>query len=429
MRLRNGLRSGLAVLAGAALLAGCSTNNGDYTHSTDKVEVLSWWSSESERPALDVLVDAFKKANPGVTVIDAAVVGGAGANAQVALSERLAANNPPDLWQSLAGSAVDSWAAANRIVDIDSVFASTKIGPTLNPTILQSVTRNGKQWAMPTGAHRGNNLWFNRQALAKAGVPTPGPGYTQQRLAQDLDKVAAAGVTPLCLGAADTFTLVELFENTLLGIVGASGWAKIADDRFKWDGPQVHEALDTFWKFRSQADPNAAQTTWSEAVRKLAKGECAYLSMNDSVYGELSADGAVDGEQFGYAPFPGTEHTYLAIVDTFVAARQARNGVNALKFLQTVADPATMLAFTKVKGSVPVRRDVDTSALSPYQRGASAALWNDSVLLSMAHGELMNTQFQQALYSAVKDFAKNKNKRAFINTVQLAGASAPVGGR
>ena len=134
-------------------------------------------------------------------------------------------------------------------------------------------------------------------------------------------------------------------------------------------------------------------------------------------------------QQFGYAPFPGTEGNYLAIIDTFVAAKQARNGVNALKFLETVADPATMLAFTKVKGSVPVRRDVSTATLSDYQRAASAALWHDTVLLSMTHGELMNTQFQEALYAAVKDYAKNKNQRAFINTVQRAGNAGPVGGR
>ena len=92
-------------------------------------------------------------------------------------------------------------------------------------------------------------------------------------------------------------------------------------------------------------------------------------------------------------------------------------------------DMATMLAFTKVKGSVPVRRDVSTATLSDYQRAASAALWHDTVLLSMTHGELMNTQFQEALYAAVKDYAKNKNQRAFINTVQRAGNAGPVGGR
>ena len=225
------------------------------------------------------------------------------------------------------------------------------------------------------------------------------------------------------------FAIIGAVVVALLGVVGADGWKRIADDRFDWGGPDVSKALDYFGSYIAQADPAAGQTRWNDAVRKLARGECGYLTMNDSAYGELVAAGAVDGQQFGYAPFPGTEGNYLAIVDTFVAAKQARNGVNALKFLETVADPATMLAFTKVKGSVPVRRDVSAATLSDYQRGASAALWRDTVLLSMAHGELMNTAFQEALYAAVKDYANNKNQRAFINTVQRAGTGGTVGGR
>nr|WP_212763306.1 ABC transporter substrate-binding protein [Gordonia araii] len=418
----------MVVIAGAALLAGCA-GSGNYSDPTDKLEVLSWWSSESERPAFQVLADAFERQHPGVRVINAAVVGGGGGNAQVALAERLAANNPPDVWQSLTGSAVDGWASARRIVDVDSVFTETRIANELPAAIRDSVMRDGKPWAMPTGSHRGNNLWFNREVLSGAGVPVPGPGYSQQALAADLAKVKASGKTPLCLGSADTFALVELFENTLLGVVGADGWKRIADDRFDWGGSDVTKALDLFGQYVAHADPGAEKDRWNDAVAKLARGDCAYLSMNDSVYGELAANGAVDGQQFGYAPFPGTEGNYLAIVDTFVAAKQARNGVNGLKFLATVADPATMLAFTKVKGSVPVRRDVDTATLSPYQRGASAALWNDAVLLSITHGELMDTQFQQALYDAVKGYAKNRDARAFINAVQRAGAGGLVGGR
>ncbi|MFT4199831.1 ABC transporter substrate-binding protein [Gordonia sp. (in: high G+C Gram-positive bacteria)] len=418
----------IAAAAATLLLAGCSSG-GNYTDPTDKLEVLSWWSSASERPAFEVLTGAFEKANPGVRLINAAVEGGGGSNAQVALAERLAANNPPDLWQSLTGSAVDGWASARRIVDIEPVFARTGIGPALAPAIRDSVMRDGKPWAMPTGAHRGNNLWFNRDALAKAGVEVPGAGYTQDRLAGDLDKVAAAGITPLCLGSADRFALVELFENTLLGIVGPGGWQRIADDRFDWGGSEVSTALDRFGAYVGHAGRDADTTHWADAVAKLSRGECAFLSMNDSAYGELTATGAVDGQQFGYAPFPGTEGAYLAIVDTFVAAKKAKNGVNALKFLDTVADPATMLAFTRAKGSVPVRRDVDTSTLSPYQRGASAALWHDRVLLSITHGELMSTAFQQALYDAVGDFAKHRDKRAFINTVQRAGTTGQIGGR
>ena len=60
-------------------------------------------------------------------------------------------------------------------------------------------------------------------------------------------------------------------------------------------------------KIVSLADPNAGGLTWDQAAKKLATGQCAFLSMNDSVYGELVANQAVEGKDFGYVPYPGTD--------------------------------------------------------------------------------------------------------------------------
>ena len=142
----------------------------------------------------------------------------------------------------------------------------------------------------------------------------------------------------------------------------------------------------------------------------MATGQCAFLSMNDSVYGELVANKAVEGKDFGYVPYPGTSGAYLAIVDTFVVSADATDGVNAMKFMETIADPKTSLEFNKVKGSVPIRDDVDVASLPAYQRQASKSLLKDKILLSMTHGEVMSTDFQQALYDAVASFARARTR-------------------
>ena len=68
--------------------------------------------------------------------------------------------------------------------------------------------------------------------------------------------------------------------------------------------------------------------------------------------------------------------------------------------------------------SSPIRDDVDVASLPPYQRQASKALFSDKILLSMTHGEVMSTNFQQALYDAVASFASSKNADGFIDTLQ-----------
>jgi glucose/mannose transport system substrate-binding protein len=417
------------VIALALVLAACGGEpSANFSEPTDRLEVVSWWVSPSEHPAFEVLLNAFRAQNPGVNVIDGSIAGGGGSNVQVALAARLRAGDPPDVWQTFLGSSLRAWVDAGRIEEATAVYQRTNLGPLMPPILLAAATYKDRQWGVPTGSHRGNVLWFNQQVLRGAGVAPPGPGYAWQTFVDDLAKVAAAGRVPLCLGGKDRFTATELFENTLLGLIGPDGWAKISDDSFDWRGSQLRDALTRFGEVVSRADPNAGGLTWDQAVKKLATGQCAFLSMNDSVYGDLVADGAVEGKDFGYVPYPGTEGAYLAIVDAFVVSSAAKDGLNANKFLEIVANPTTQLAFNKVKGSVPIRNDVDVSSLPPYQRQASNSLWHDKILLSITHGELMPSNFQQAVYDAVATFVQSQNSAAFIDTLQNS-IRVPIAGR
>ena len=52
----------------AFVLAACGGGQkANFSESTDRLEVVSWWVSPSEHPAFEVLLNAFKAANPDVT--------------------------------------------------------------------------------------------------------------------------------------------------------------------------------------------------------------------------------------------------------------------------------------------------------------------------------------------------------------------------
>jgi glucose/mannose transport system substrate-binding protein len=142
--------------------------------------------------------------------------------------------------------------------------------------------------------------------------------------------------------------------------------------------------------------------------------------MNDSAYGELVAAGAREGKDFGAAAFPGTDDSFLAVVDVFVAATAAKNAKNALGFLGDIPVPATQLAFNRAKGSVPVVRDVDVSSLPAYQRASSKAFWASPPLLSIAHGEAMSPEFQEGFYDAVSTYVRTRDPDAFADDLQDA---------
>jgi glucose/mannose transport system substrate-binding protein len=416
-------RRGIAAVVAALALASSACGDDSPTSattSTKQLEVVSWWTSGSEAAALNALFAAFRASNPGVDAINAAVAGGAGSNAIVELAKRLQAGDPPDVWQTFAGKSVQGYARRGVVRSVESVFDREDLRTRMNPTILRSMMRGGQPYGVPTGAHRSNVLWFNRELLERAGVTPPSGGYTLAAFLADLRKVKATGATPLCLGAKDRFTTAELFENTLLSAIGSRGWTDMVDDELDWRSGRVQTALKAFSAMLGYSDPKASELTWDQATKKLASGGCAFESMNDSAFGELVAAGAKEGEDFGVTAFPGTDESFLAVVDVFVAATKAKNAKNALAFLGDISEPDTQLAFHKAKGSVPVLRDVDVSSLTAYQRSSSKALWASPVLLSIAHGEAMSPEFQEGFYDAVFTYVRTRSADAFADDLEDA---------
>jgi glucose/mannose transport system substrate-binding protein len=416
-------RRGIAAVVAALALASSACGDDSPTSattSTKQLEVVSWWTSGSEAAALNALFAAFRASNPGVDAINAAVAGGAGSNAIVELAKRLQAGDPPDVWQTFAGKSVQGYARRGVVRSVESVFDREDLRTRMNPTILRSMMRGGQPYGVPTGAHRSNVLWFNRELLERAGVTPPSGGYTLAAFLADLRKVKATGATPLCLGAKDRFTTAELFENTLLSAIGSRGWTDMVDDELDWRSGRVQTALKAFSAMLGYSDPKASELTWDQATKKLASGGCAFESMNDSAFGELVAAGAKEGEDFGVTAFPGTDESFLAVVDAFVAATKAKNAKNALAFLGDISEPDTQLAFHKAKGSVPVLRDVDVSSLTAYQRSSSKALWASPVLLSIAHGEAMSPEFQDGFYDAVFTYVRTRSADAFADDLEDA---------
>ena len=114
-------------------------------------------------------------------------------------------------------------------------------------------------------------------------------------------------------------------------------------------------------------------------------------------------------------PYPGTTGAYLAIVDTFVVSSDAKDGVNAMKFVTNHADPKASLAFNKVKGSVPFGMTSTCHHYPPTRTAASESLWKDRILLSITHGELMSTDFHTPCTTRYRG---KREADAFIDTLQ-----------
>ena len=203
---------------------------------------------------------------------------------------------------------------------------------------------------MPSLLTLSDVMGTGHHAAFEAGVSPPSSGYTLPAFLADLKKVKASGATPLCVGAKDRFTTVELFENTLLSSIGTRGWADMVDDKLDWRSGRVQAALKAFGAMLGYADPKASQLTWDQATKKLASGGCAFESMNDSAFGELVSAGAHEGADFGATAFPGTDASFLAVVDVFVAATKAKTARTRSRSSAASASPTRSSRSTRRRG-------------------------------------------------------------------------------
>jgi glucose/mannose transport system substrate-binding protein len=385
-----------------------------------KLEVFSWWTSGGEAAALDALFQVYKKANPGVEIVNATVAGGGGSAARPVLQARLSGGNPPDSWQTHPGfELLGQYVAANYCEPVTNIDKSEGWDKVVPKGLIDLVTKDGKSYAVLGGVHRGNVLWYNKKVLQKNGI-TIGDKMTFDEFFAAAAKLKAAGVTPLAVGDTGIWTTAQLFENTLLGTVGPQGWSDLFSGKLAWDDPIVKKAVETYGKFLDYQNSNHSALSWDQAVKEVQEGKCAFTSMGDWTYGEFAKAKLKDNEDFGWVSHPGTDGAFIIVADGFTLAKGAPHKEECIAWLKAVGSKEGQEAFNPLKGSIPTRTDVDKSKFGPYHLWAMQSFSKDALLPSMEHGEAAPAAFQQALNDAITSFVVDRNVDSLVNALAQA---------
>jgi glucose/mannose transport system substrate-binding protein len=392
-----------------------------------KLEVFSWWTSGSEAAALDKLFQIFRKANPGVEIINASVAGGGGSAARPVLQARLSGGSPPDSWQSHPGlELLGQYVAANYCEPITDLYQSEGWDKVVPKYLLDLVTKDGKNFAVLAGVHRGNVLWYNKKILAKNGIKI-GSNLTIEDFLADSAKLKAAGVTPLAVGDSGIWASAELFENTLLGIIGPQAWNDLVAGKMAWDDPKIRLAAETYGKFLSYQNADHGALSWDQAVKQVAEGNCAFTSMADWAYGEFAKARFKENEDFGWVSHPGSEGSFIVVADGFTLAKNAAHKEDCLAWLKAVGSKEAQETFNSLKGSIPARSDVDKTHFGQYQSWSMDSFSKDTLLPSLVHGEAVPAAFEQALNEAVTYFVADRKVDSFVNALVQAAKDTDIG--
>lgn len=365
-----------------------------------QADVVHWWTAPGEVAAKHALTDAYRAA--GGRWRDLALV--ASEQARGVVQGRIRAGNPPLAAQFNPSLEFQQLAREGRLNALDEVAVQGRWAEVLPPLLLDALRVDGHVYAAPLSVHMPVWLWSSKAALAKAGVKAE--PRTMDELFAALDKLQAAGLVALAHGGQPWQDL-NLFTAVLANQGGRELYLAVLRDHdpAALQGEPLRQVLQTYKRLRRYVDAASPGRSWNDTAALLISGRAGFQFMGDWVKGEFTAAGQVPGRDYGCAPGLHPRAPYVVGGDVLVFPRGADASAPAAQQLlaRVATAPATQLAFSARKGSVPVRTDLDTRGLDACAQLGAAALRDAGRLVGNTEMLLAPAQLT-ALERAVSDY-------------------------
>jgi glucose/mannose transport system substrate-binding protein len=362
-----------------------------------KAEVIHWWTSGGEAAAIKEFANAYTKA--GGTWVDTPIAGGGGAQARTVMANRTMGGDPPTAAQYNYGKQYEEIIKAGLLNNLDAVAAKGNWDKLLPEKIKNAVKVDGHYFAVPVNLHNENWVWYNKAVLAKAGAKEP---TNLDEMFAAMDKVKAAGITPLALGGQGWQEGIT-FRGVLLAVGGQDLYFKVFKDK-DTSSPQFRKAVETFKKLKGYVDAGSPGRDWNLATGMVIEGKAAFQMMGDWAKGEFVNANKVAGKDYGCFMAGGPKMPYAIGGDVFVFPKGKTKDSEAaqMKLAEMMISPAMQVAFNNKKGSIPIRTDVDTSKMDVCAQAGVQAVKEGRLLQS--DNELLSPDAKGAYEDVISKF-------------------------
>ena len=336
-----------------------------------KPEVIHWWTSSSEAAAVRTIADAYRKA--GGVWTDTAIAGADQARA-VAIN-RIVGGNAPMAAQFNTTKQFTDLVEQGMLNNVDDVAVREGWDKFLPEPLLNVIRIKGHYYAVPVNIHMQAWIWYSKAAFKKAGIAKEPENIDE--LFAALDKLKAAGIVPLAHGG-QAWQENILFLAMLAHVGGTEMYLKVLRERDQTvvQSDAFKKVLLSFKRLQSYVDNDSPGRNWNDATAMLISGKAGVQVMGDWSKGEFTAAKMTAGKEYGCIPGFGPKSPYLIQGDAFVFPKttNARQVKYQKLLASTIVTPATQVAFNKLKGSIPIRGDVDASSMDECARKGVAIM-------------------------------------------------------
>jgi len=361
-----------------------------------KAEVIHWWTSGGESAAVKKLADAYKAA--GGVWVDTAIA--LGEQARSVTINRIVGGNPPTAAQFNTTKQFLDLIEEGMLNNVDDVALKDGWDKFLPETVLNVIKVKGHYYAVPVDIHMPTWIWYSKAAFKKAGIASE--PKTMDELFGALDKLKAAGLIPLAHGGQSWQESI-VFTAVLANVGGKDLYLKVLRDR---DPAAINSAafkkvLTTYKRLHSYIDAGSPGRNWNDATAMLITGKAGVQIMGDWAKGEFDLAKQTPGKDFGCIAGFGANSPYIIQGDVFVFPKTMNaEAVRAQQLLATVTTaPVTQVEFSRKKGSIPIRTDVDVSKMDICAQQGMAIMKDKS--RQLANGEVFLTPDQNGALSDI----------------------------
>jgi raffinose/stachyose/melibiose transport system substrate-binding protein len=400
-----------AALAAVTVAAACSSGPNSGSSSGAGSSTLT--IASVDQGSIEKVVDAFKTANPGVTVN----LTTAGADQyQQQIRTQLASGTAPDVMTVWPGNgnpgATYVLAKPGYLLDLsDQPWASQL------PDAFKSVAQyQGKTYNALFGLN-GIGAVYNDDALKKAGLTAPGT-WTQLL---DFCKAAAAKGTPaFALGIQDNWvTQLVLYGLAATTVFGPDKdfATRMANGQATFANSPWTTAMAKYQQMNSSGcfQKNPLGTSYEASQTLAATGKTLGLVQGNWVIALLKQKNP--GGHFTMKPLPATDDPSSFLMPAAAGAgygvnAKAKNKALALKFITFVMSPAGMKTFNEAQGSLPTLPDAGT----PVDPGLAdlTSFVKDNKTVPFMDQLWPNAKVQQTMLSGLQEIFSNQSTPAKV---------------
>jgi glucose/mannose transport system substrate-binding protein len=344
---------------------GSSGDGSSGSQWSNTLEVLHGWAGGDGAAAINALIEVFQEEYPDMETDFQAVGASANVNLNATILRRMVNGNPMSSFANWPGNNLERYRDNLKDLEAD-VWDAEGYKDVMQDRAVELCTFNDQMPAVPLGSHRMNNLFYNISAFEEAGVD-PESLDGMDALIDALDAIQQeTDIAPMGQAMVAPWTVLQLWVQVLQSVAGVEAYT----DWIEGNGNRedIVNALEYVQEIQENyITSDASTSSFTDMGGKMIAGEVACMHQGNWLAGQFRVDDSFNFEEhWDWIAFPGTEGTYTYHIDAIVAPANNPSEAETIAWQKFVGTKEAQIAFNNLKGSVPLRTDIDPSELGDF---------------------------------------------------------------